>query len=70
MKVGQPFKSNSSRAKKDRVMSVMTQARFRHLPVITKGRLAGIVSIGDVVKLKIEQAERDAASLRDYIASA
>jgi CBS domain-containing protein len=54
----------------DQVMSVMTQRRFRHLPVVSKGKLAGIVSIGDVVKRKIEQAERDAASLRDYIATA
>lgn len=54
----------------DRVMNVMTQGRFRHLPVVAHGKLAGIISIGDVVKRKIEQAERDAASLRDYIATA
>ncbi len=54
----------------DRVMSVMTSGRFRHLPVITADRLVGIVSIGDVVKRKIEQAERDAAELREYIATA
>jgi CBS domain-containing protein len=54
----------------DRVMSVMTSGRFRHLPVITGDRLVGIVSIGDVVKRKIEQAERDAAELREYIATA
>jgi CBS domain-containing protein len=52
----------------DEVMSVMTANRFRHLPVVTNGKLAGIISIGDVVKRKIEQAERDAEHLRNYIA--
>ena len=51
------------------VMGLMTKHRFRHLPVITNGRLTGIVSIGDVVKRKIEQAERDAEELRNYIAT-
>lgn len=51
------------------VMNTMTQHRFRHLPVIAGGRLVGIVSIGDVVKRKIEQAERDAEELRNYIAT-
>jgi CBS domain-containing protein len=54
----------------DRVMEVMTSGRFRHLPVLVDERLVGIVSIGDVVKRKIEQAERDAAELREYIATA
>ncbi|MEZ5872693.1 MAG: CBS domain-containing protein [Nitratireductor sp.] len=52
----------------DAVMSVMTRNRFRHLPVTANGKLSGIVSIGDVVKRKIEQAERDAEDLRNYIA--
>ncbi len=52
----------------DSVMSVMTANRFRHLPVVSDGKLAGIISIGDVVKRKIEQAERDAEHLRNYIA--
>jgi CBS domain-containing protein len=51
------------------VMSQMTGGRFRHLPVVTNGRLAGIVSIGDVVKARISEIERDAADLRTYIAS-
>ncbi len=50
------------------VMSVMTDNRFRHVPVQTGGKLSGIVSIGDVVKRKIEQAIRDAEDLRNYIA--
>ncbi len=51
------------------VMEVMTANRFRHMPVINDGNLLGIISIGDVVKCKIEQAERDAQDMRDYIAS-
>jgi CBS domain-containing protein len=53
----------------DHVMTVMTRNRFRHLPVTKGGRLAGIVSIGDVVKRKIELAEREAEELRNYIAA-
>ncbi len=52
------------------VMTVMTRHRFRHLPVIADGRLTGIVSIGDVVKRRMEQIERDAEEMRNYIASA
>ena len=53
----------------DVVMEKMTQGRFRHLPVIEDGELLGIISIGDVVKRKIEMAERDAEELKRYIAS-
>lgn len=53
----------------DTVMEKMTAGRFRHLPVIEGGELLGIISIGDVVKRKIEQAERDAEELKRYIAS-
>lgn len=53
----------------DQVMAHMTKGRFRHLPVQKDGRLIGIISIGDVVKRKIEQAERDAEDLRNYIAA-
>ena len=49
-------------------MGIMTRNRFRHLPVTASGKLTGIVSIGDVVKRKIEQAVRDAEELRNYIA--
>jgi CBS domain-containing protein len=52
------------------VMSEMTRRRFRHLPVVSNGRLSGIVSIGDVVKARIGQVEREAADLRAYIATA
>ena len=53
----------------DTVMEKMTAGRFRHLPVIEFGDLLGIISIGDVVKRKIEMAERDAEELKRYIAS-
>jgi CBS domain-containing protein len=51
------------------VMEKMTAHRIRHLPVCEQGELCGIVSIGDVVKGKIEEAEREALALREYIAS-
>ena len=52
------------------VMEVMTRGRFRHLPVEKNGRLDGIVSIGDVVKRRIETAMREADQIREYIATA
>lgn len=52
------------------VMTRMTRGRFRHLPVATNGRLAGIISIGDVVKARIEEVEREAEDMRAYIATA
>jgi CBS domain-containing protein len=52
------------------VMQKMTTGRFRHLPVVEDGRLAGIVSIGDVVKRRIEDVEREADQIREYIATA
>lgn len=51
------------------VMAVMTKNRFRHMPVIEDGKLCGLVSIGDVVKRKIEDTEREAEEMRSYIAS-
>ena len=51
----------------DRLMAEMTARRFRHMPVVEKGRLIGLVSIGDVVKMHIAEAETEVASLRTYI---
>ena len=51
------------------VMMRMTGRRVRHLPVLEDGKLAGIVSIGDVVKAKIADAEAQTAAMRDYILS-
>ncbi len=45
----------------------MTRRRIRHLPVVDGDKLIGIISIGDLVKSRIEEAEREAASLKDYI---
>ena len=52
------------------VMGRMTLGRFRHLPVIEDDRLVGIVSIGDVVKARIEEVESEAEEMRAYIATA
>ncbi|MCC6224852.1 MAG: CBS domain-containing protein [Microthrixaceae bacterium] len=49
------------------LMGVMTDNRIRHLPVETDGRLDGIVSIGDVVKLRVEALEAERQALTDYI---
>lgn len=51
-------------------MSIMTERRIRHLPVVDGGRLVGIVSIGDLVKRRIEQAENEAELLKGYISAA
>jgi CBS domain-containing protein len=54
----------------NQVMEIMTRGRFRHLPVERDGRLIGIVSIGDVVKRRIEEAERETGEMKNYIATA
>jgi CBS domain-containing protein len=48
----------------------MTQGNFRHLPVMEQGQLDGIVSIGDVVKHRLHEMEREQSALRDYIQTA
>ncbi|GKX35934.1 MAG: inosine-5-monophosphate dehydrogenase [Rhizobiaceae bacterium MnEN-MB40S] len=53
----------------NQLMEMMTQGRFRHLPVEVDGKLGGLVSIGDVVRLRIEQVEREAEEIKAYIAS-
>jgi CBS domain-containing protein len=52
------------------IMERMTSGKFRHVPVVEQGRLAGIVSIGDVVKARLEDLEREQDALRDYIRTA
>lgn len=52
------------------VMSKMTTGRFRHVPVLDEGKLIGLISIGDVIKERIVQAERDAEEMRSYISMA
>ena len=51
-------------------LAIMTQRRCRHLPVMEHGKLAGMVSIGDLVKARIEQAEQEAESLRAFVTAA
>jgi CBS domain-containing protein len=51
------------------LMTVMTERRIRHLPVVENGNLVGIISIGDVVKRRIEESEYEAEALRQYIAT-
>ena len=51
-------------------MALMTQQRIRHLPVIEGGQLKGIVSIGDLVKYRIDRIEQEAEAMRAYIQSA
>tara|TARA_R100001129_G_scaffold176222_1_gene149917 strand:+ start:5817 stop:6311 length:495 start_codon:yes stop_codon:yes gene_type:complete len=50
-------------------METMTHERFRHLPVTDDGTLVGIISIGDVVRRRIEEVEREAENIKAYIAS-
>jgi CBS domain-containing protein len=51
------------------LMERMTEGRFRHIPVVVDGELAGIVSIGDVVKARVSEAEQEAEAMRSYIAT-
>lgn len=48
-------------------LTLMTAKRFRHLPVVVEGKLAGVVSIGDLVKAKLEETAQEAQALREYI---
>jgi CBS domain-containing protein len=50
--------------------SLMTERRIRHLPVIENGQLVAFVSIGDIVKHRLEQIENEAQAMRDYIRTA
>lgn len=51
------------------IMGLMTQHRIRHMPVLEGERVVGMISIGDVVKRKINEAEQEAADLKAYIAT-
>jgi CBS domain-containing protein len=59
-------------AEEDTVLATigkMNVGRFRHLPVLSNGKLAGIISIGDVVKFRLEEMEHEQSAMREYIAS-
>jgi CBS domain-containing protein len=51
----------------DEALGLMTERRFRHLPVVEDGKLLGLVSIGDLVKVKLNETAQEAQALRDYI---
>ncbi|TAJ86699.1 CBS domain-containing protein [Reyranella sp.] len=51
----------------DHVMELMTRGRFRHLPVMRRGELLGLVSIGDVVKARLEETRHETEALKAYI---
>jgi len=51
----------------DRVMQTMTEGRFRHIPVVRRGELLGLVSIGDVVKARLEETRHETEALKAYI---
>ena len=51
------------------LMEVMTERRIRHLPVIWDGQLHGMISIGDLVKARLDEAQQEVDALRSYIAS-
>ncbi|WP_420144789.1 CBS domain-containing protein [Sphingobium sp.] len=51
-------------------LSLMTKRRIRHLPVVVDGALVGMISIGDLVKYRIDAIESEAAAMRDYIQTA
>jgi CBS domain-containing protein len=48
-------------------MQTMTSGRFRHLPVVRRGELLGLVSIGDVVKARLEETKHETEALKAYI---
>ena len=52
------------------IMETMTRCRFRHLPVVEGEKICGIISIGDVVKTRIDETVREAQALKEYIATA
>ena len=52
------------------LMEMMTIGKFRHLPVVEDGKLVGLISIGDVVKRRVQEYENEQEALRDYIKTA
>lgn len=52
------------------LMSMMTDRRIRHIPVMDNDQIIGMISIGDVVKERMQETEKEAAALKEYIASA
>ena len=74
LQVGQVMTRNVTTCGEDdtiaSIMEQMTVGKFRHMPVVTKGKLVGLVSIGDVVKQRVGEIEHESEALRDYIRTA
>ena len=74
LQVGQVMMRNVTTCGEDdtiaSIMERMTAGKFRHMPVVTKGELVGLVSIGDVVKQRVGEIEHESEALRDYIRTA
>jgi len=68
--MGKPAVTIEARTPVLAALATMTQRRIRHLPVVESGQIRGIVSIGDLVKYRIERIEAEAEALRDYIRQA
>ncbi|USU07758.1 CBS domain-containing protein [Sphingomonadaceae bacterium OTU29MARTA1] len=66
----QPVQSVTPKEPVIGALSLMTRRRIRHLPVVEGERMVGFVSIGDLVKYRIDRIEADAAAMRDYIQTA
>jgi CBS domain-containing protein len=52
------------------IMEQMTERKFRHMPVMRDGKMVGLISIGDVVKQRVEEIERESEAMREYIRTA
>jgi len=52
------------------IMEMMTIGKFRHLPVLEEGKVVGLISIGDIVKRRVQEFENEQEALRDYIKTA
>jgi CBS domain-containing protein len=72
--VGQVMTRNVATCSQDdpisMIMEQMTAGKFRHMPVVEGGAMVGLVSIGDVVKQRVTEIERDSEAIRDYIRTA
>jgi len=60
----------TGRSSVNELMELMTQRKFRHVPVVEGGQITGIISIGDVVKQRVEEVEAESRAIKDYIATA
>jgi CBS domain-containing protein len=74
LSVGQVMTRNVATCGEDdtvaNIMERMTAGKFRHMPVVKKERLIGLISIGDVVKQRVDEVEQESEAMRDYIRTA